>query len=236
MIKTAWQGVFELFISGINNYDLYKYHILTSNNVWINKSDPFAFYSELRPNTASKVFDIEKFIWTDGKYMECRKLNYDIPMNIYEMHLGSWIRDFDGRIFSYQELAGHLINYLKDNNFNYVEFLPLMEHPLDGSWGYQVTGFYSITSRYGNPYQLMQLINELHENDIGVIFDFVVVHMVTDEFGLSMFDGSPVYEYEGIVKRENSWGTFIDFSKGQTEVCASSINFFLNTILSNGMP
>ncbi|MCK9198186.1 MAG: 1,4-alpha-glucan branching protein GlgB [Bacilli bacterium] len=228
MIRTSWQGVFELFIPGINNYDQYKYHILTSNDIWINKSDPFAFYSELRPSTASKVFDIEKFVWNDDKYMKCRKLNYNLPMNIYEMHLGSWIRDFDGRVFSYQELESHLINYLKDNNFNYVEFLPLMEHPLDGSWGYQVTGFYSITSRYGNPYQLMHLIDELHKNGIGVIFDFVAVHMVTDEFGLSMFDGSPVYEYKDITRRKNNWGTSnFDFSKGQTRsFVASSMNFF----------
>ncbi|MDD3383607.1 MAG: 1,4-alpha-glucan branching protein GlgB [Bacilli bacterium] len=228
MNKVEWQGVFELFIPNLENYDQYKYHILTNDNTWIDKSDPFAFYSELRPSSASKIFNIEDFFWHDEGYMKNRKLDYNIPMNIYEMHLGSWIRDFDGRIFSYQEFVEHLIDYLKDNNFNYVEFLPLMEHPLDGSWGYQVTGFYSITSRYGNPYQLMHLIDELHLNGIGVIFDFVAVHMVKDEFGLSMFDGSPVYEYDDVKKRNNNWGTAnFDFSKGQTKsFVSSSINFF----------
>lgn len=215
MTKYAWQGVWQIFVPDLPEYSAYKYNVCQKNGNWVLKSDPYGFYSEHRPNTASKTFDIENFPWQDQEYLNKRDKNFNKPMSIYELHLNSWVRDFDGRVFSYEEIAQKIVDYVKDNNFTHIELLPVMEHPLDESWGYQVSGFFSITSRYGNPKQLMYLVDLLHRNGIGVIFDFVGVHFVKDEFGLYKFDGTRLYEYPDESRRKNSWGTSnFDYSKG----------------------
>jgi 1,4-alpha-glucan branching enzyme len=213
--KYSWQGVWQIFVPDLEEYQAYKFNVCQKNGNWVLKADPYAFFSEHRPSTASKTFDIEGFPWNDKNYLVNRDKNFDRPMSIYELHLNSWIRDYDNRVFSYEELAGKIVNYLKDNNFTHLELLPVMEHPLDESWGYQVSGFFAISSRYGNPKQLMYLVDLCHHHGIGVIFDFVGVHFVKDEFGLYKFDGTRLYEYPDEARRKNAWGTSnFDYSKG----------------------
>jgi 1,4-alpha-glucan branching enzyme len=215
MSKHSWQGVWQIFIPNLPEYTAYKYNICQKNGNWALKADPYAFYAEHRPNTASKTFDIQGFPWQDKKYMEKRDKHFNKAFSIYELHLNSWVRDFDNRVFSYEEIAQKIVDYIKDNNYTHIELLPVMEHPLDESWGYQVSGFFAITSRYGNPKQLMYLVDLCHQNNIGVIFDFVGVHFVKDDFGLYKFDGSRLYEYPDESRRKNSWGTSnFDYSKG----------------------
>ncbi|MDD3422456.1 MAG: 1,4-alpha-glucan branching protein GlgB [Bacilli bacterium] len=231
MNKVEWQGVFELFIPNIPEYTMYKYRIVTKNNQIIDKGDPYGFYSELRPGGSSKTFNLEGYEWQDGNYLENRTFkgkSLNLPVNIYEMHLNGWKQKKDGSSYSYEEMIPELVPYLKKHHFTHVEFLPLMEHPMDKSWGYQVTGFYSITSRYGEPKQLMKLIDALHQAGIGVIFDFVGVHLVKDEFGLTRFDGTYLYEYSEASRRDNEWGTSnFDYNKGQTKsFLISCINFY----------
>lgn len=227
MEKVDINGVWQTFVPGLKDYHVYKYHILTSYGAWIDKIDPFAFFSEMRPKNASKTFDIDGFVWMDGDYIKNRDLNFNKPMNIYEMHLGSWVKVND-RFLSYEELAEKLVLYLKDKGYTHVELLPISEHPLDMSWGYQCTGYFSATSRYGNPKQLMQLVNVLHQNGIGVIFDFVPVHFVKDEFGLVNFDGAPIFEYDDEERKFNSWGSLnFDYNKGPVKsFLTSAANYY----------
>ena len=220
MIKVNSLGLWSLFIPGIKEGIRYKYYIVNkhSGNAKY-KSDPYAVFSELRSNTASIVNEEHKFRWTDKKWINKRdKENiYKSPINIYEMHLGSWKRK-DGKLYTYKELCDLLPEYLVEMGYTHVEFMPLTEHPLDASWGYQGTGYYSVTSRYGNPKELKELINVLHKNNIGVILDWVPGHFCKDDHGLYMFDGSPTYEYEEGWKAENKgWGT-ANFDLGRPEV------------------
>ncbi len=214
-------GIFELYLENVREWDKYKYMIVTKNDETIFKSDPYAFFSDNRPETCSKVYDIEGYIWHDKEYLDRRK-NSDLihePLNIYEMNIGSWMNKPDGSFNKYNELPKLLIPYLKDMGFNAVEFMPLGEFPLDESWGYQGTGYYSITSRYGVPKDFMYLVDELHKANIKVIVDWVPGHISKDPHGLYNFDGSHLYEFDDEFKRENvEWGTAnLDLSKGTTK-------------------
>ena len=195
MNKVDDSGVFETFVPGLMNYQTYKFHFRNARGEWVDKADPFAFYSEMRPGSCSKLYDIEGFPWDDGKWMRERDRNFDRPMAIYEIHLGSWRGERWGRNPSYEEVADDLIPYLQEMGYTHVEVMPIVQYPFDGSWGYQATGFYSVDSRYGNPKQLMSLVNRLHQAGIGVILDFAPVHFATDSYSLRDFDGTHLYEY-----------------------------------------
>lgn len=219
MKKTNDNGIWSIFIPNIKEGTRYKYYILGRNNKGIYKSDPYAFYSEIRPSTASIVKKKDKFKWTDRRWVNRRKSfnPLNIPINIYEMHLGSW-KKANNEFLTYRELINILPKYLKEMEYTHVEFMPLCEYPLDASWGYQITGYYSVNSRYGNSLDLKELINELHRNDIGVILDWVPGHFCRDEHGLFKFDGTSTYEYEEDWKADNKgWGT-ANFDLGKNEV------------------
>lgn len=225
--KVHPQGFFQITIHRNMEYELYKYEIITTSGEILHKSDPFGFYHELRPGNASKVYDIDGYEWHDQLFIEHRKPLDKEPVLIYEVHLGSWRRKFGG-FKPYNEVCHELIEYVKNQGFTHIELMPIYEHPLDDSWGYQGTGFYSATSRYGSPKDLMYLIDQCHQNNIGVIIDWVLGHINKDSFGLSRFDGSFLYEYEDGFKRENvTWGTVnLDFSKGITKSFMSSALHF----------
>ncbi|HEY5563673.1 MAG TPA: 1,4-alpha-glucan branching protein GlgB [Clostridiaceae bacterium] len=219
MKKGEDDSIWSLFIPGVQKYDIYKYEIHTSQGSVILKCDPYAFYSELSPSTASKIVDLN-YVWEDSKYMENMKKEYvyNEPLNIYEVHLGSWKRKDKDTEPSYRELAENLISYVLDMGYTHIEILPIMEHPFGGSWGYQATGYYSITSRYGLPEDFMYFVNKCHENNIGVILDWVPGHFCKDDPGLYKFDGTHLYEYEDPAKGENyDWGTS-NFDLGKKEV------------------
>lgn len=220
MEKVNKRGVWSIFIQGLKEGTKYKYFIINKNSLnGVYKADPYAMFSELRPNTASIITDECKFRWSDKRWTNKREKT-DIlksPVNIYEMHLGSW-KTKEGEFLTYKELCDELPKYLTEMGYTHVEFMPLIEHPLDASWGYQGTGYYSVTSRYGNPEGLKELINVLHKNNIGVILDWVPGHFCKDEHGLYHFDGSPTYEYQEGWKAENKgWGT-ANFDLGRPEV------------------
>lgn len=213
-------GLWSLFIPRLKEGLKYKYYVEQADGKIVLKSDPYGVYSEVRPNTASVLCEKTKIRWTDKKWLNKRKeTNYfESPMNIYELHLGSWKRKEDNKFMSYEELSNILPKYVKDMGYTHVELMPLNEHPLDASWGYQATGYYSVTSRYGNIKGLKKLINALHKEDIGIILDWVPGHFCKDEQGLYMFDGTPTYEYEEGWKADNKgWGTF-NFDLGKPEV------------------
>lgn len=219
MKKINDKGMWSVFIPNIKEGTKYKYYILGRDNKGVYKSDPYALYSEVRPNTASIVKKRDRFKWTDRRWVDKRKAfdPLNIPINIYEMHLGSWKKN-DDEFLTYRELIKVLPKYLKEMAYTHVEFMPLCEYPLDASWGYQITGYYSINSRYGNALDFKELINELHKNDIGVILDWVPGHFCRDEHGLFKFDGTPTYEYEETWKADNKgWGT-ANFDLGKNEV------------------
>ncbi len=232
------RGIFEIEVPEINHdFISYKFHILTNKNKWIDKADPYAFFSELRPNTASKTFDIHTYRFQDQRWMNQRNKNLHSPLNIYELHLGSFLKKEDLSWYNYEEIADKLVDYIKMNHFTHVEFMPLLEHPFDGSWGYQGSGFFSITSRYGNPNQLKYLIDRLHQNHIGVIMDYVVLHFVKDAFALGNFDGSHLFESYYLDKRYSQWDTYLfDFSKPEVmSYVLSSISYLLKYFHIDGI-
>lgn len=213
-------GIFVGFIEGLEQGALYKYRIVSSEDEVFLKSDPYAFYSERRPNTASIVYGLPEFEWSDAAWYSSRQKipSYERPLLIYEAHAGSWKIKGKEDYYTYAELANMLVPYVVEWGYTHIEFLPLMEHPLDQSWGYQVTGFYSPTSRYGSPEQLKQLINECHRQGIGVILDWVPGHFCKDEHGLRRFDGSPLYEGADWKRAELPlWGT-LSFDYARSEV------------------
>ncbi|MFG6384741.1 MAG: 1,4-alpha-glucan branching protein GlgB [Lachnospiraceae bacterium] len=217
-------GIYELFVPEASEGDLYKFYIETPEGEKLYKADPFANYAELRPGNASAVTDINSFKWTDKKWMEKRKACKDIhmqPMAIYEVHPGSWMRHpgrEDEGFYSYRELAVRLTEYVKEMGYTHVELMGISEYPFDGSWGYQVTGYYAPTSRYGKPEDFAYLVDYLHKNDIGVILDWVPAHFPRDAHGLAEFDGTCLYEYADPRKGEHpDWGTKI-FDYGKNEV------------------
>lgn len=220
MRKLDYSGIFELFIPGKYVGEIYKYEICAKSGRVFMKSDPYAFSSEVRPANASRIVDLS-YNWKDSKWIAKRETD-DIdsePMAIYEMHMGSWKRPEDGREFyNYRDIASRLAEYLQMMNYNYVELMPIMEHPYDPSWGYQVTGYYAPTSRYGSPTDFMYFVDYLHSKGIGVIIDWVPAHFPKDEHGLGRFDGTCLYEHEDPRRGEHPhWGTYI-FNYGRNEV------------------
>ena len=220
MRKLDYSGIYELFIPGKLVGEIYKYEIKAKSGQVFMKSDPYAFSSEVRPANASRIVDIS-YKWKDAAWMEKRedKNTDEQPMAIYEMHLGSWKRPTDGREFyNYRDIASLLADYLLMMNYNYVELMPIMEHPYDPSWGYQVTGYYAPTSRYGSPADFMYFVDYLHSKGIGVILDWVPAHFPKDEHGLGRFDGTALYEHEDPRRGEHPhWGTYI-YNYGRNEV------------------
>lgn len=221
-MRRLWDsGIFEIFIPGVEKGDLYKYEVKFRGGMFELKADPYANETQLRPDNASVVTDLEEFDWTDDIWISKRKeMNYDkLPMSIYELHLGSWKKPEDGREFyNYKELAPMLADYIKEMGYTHIEIMPVMEHPLDASWGYQVTGYYAPTSRYGSPKDFMYFMNYMHEQGIGIILDWVPAHFPRDTFGLSNFDGTCLYEH--LDPRQGShphWGTLI-YNYGRPEV------------------
>ena len=220
MRKLDYSGIYELFIPGKLVGEIYKYEIKAKSGQVFMKSDPYAFSSEVRPANASRIVDIS-YKWKDTAWMEKRETkDTDAqPMAVYEMHLGSWKRPTDGReFFNYRDIASLLADYLLMMNYNYVELMPIMEHPYDPSWGYQVTGYYAPTSRYGSPADFMYFVDYLHSKGIGVILDWVPAHFPKDEHGLGRFDGTALYEHEDPKRGEHPhWGTYI-YNYGRNEV------------------
>ncbi len=237
MNKVDLAGVWELFIPGLSNYQSYKYHFKNAKGYYVDKADPYAFYSEYRPNSCSRLFDIEGFIWHDKPFLQTRSRNFDKAMSIYEMHLGSWKGQVEGRNLSYEEIADHLIPYLKEHAYTHIEIMPITQYPFDGSWGYQATGFFSVDSRYGNPMQLMSFVDRMHQAGIGVILDYVVVHFASDLYGLIDFDGSKVYEYSDPRNTFSQWGS-PQFDLGKDPVRSflmSGVNYFLSYFHFDGI-
>ena len=223
-LEPAGIGIFEAFIPKAELGDLYKYLIITPDGRKLYKADPYANYAEVRPGTASRIADIEHFKWTDDKWMDKRKQTEDVyaePMAIYEVHPGSWMRHpgrEDDGYYSYREMAAALTKYVKGMGYSHVELMGISEYPYDGSWGYQVTGYYAPTSRYGTPEDFVYLVNYLHKHGIGVILDWVPAHFPKDAHGLADFDGCPLYEYADPPMGEHpEWGTKI-FDYGKSEV------------------
>nr|MCR5735798.1 1,4-alpha-glucan branching protein GlgB [Lachnospiraceae bacterium] len=216
-------GIYDCFVEGLAEGQMYKYLITDDKGMKHYKADPFANYAELRPGNASVTTDIENLKWTDGTWMKKRSETdiFTQPIAIYECHIGSWMRhpgrDDDG-FYNYREFADRVVDYLKDMHYTHIELIGIAEHPFDGSWGYQVTGYYAPTSRYGTPKDFMYLVNKLHKNNIGVILDWVPAHFPKDAHGLANFDGSCLYEYADPRKGEHpDWGTKI-FDYGKAEV------------------
>ena len=213
--------IWEVFIPDIEEGAVYKYAIEPQwGGPRIMKADPYGFYAEKKPNTASRVYDLSKYEWKDGDWFEQKKResSYERPMLTYEVHAGSWRRTKDGEYLSYRDLADQLIDYVKKMNYTHIEFMPLCEHPFDGSWGYQITGYYAVTSRFGTPDDFRYLVDKAHENGIAIIMDWVPGHFCKDEQGLRHFDGQTLYESDNEQLAENwEWGT-TNFDYGRTEV------------------
>lgn len=213
----TWQCV----VSGVKEFDKYKYFIVSADGRGeMEKADPYAFHSETRPGTASKFYELDGYEWKDSAWMTERKQKdiYGSPMNIYEVHAGSWKIHDDGNPYTYRELAKELVPYVKGMGYTHIELMPLSEFPFDGSWGYQVTGYFAATSRFGTPHDFMYFIDTCHKNGIGVILDWVPAHFPKDAHGLANFDGEALYEYKDSRKGEHKqWGTKI-FDFGRTEV------------------
>lgn len=212
-------GIWSIFTTDLEEGDIYKYNVVGCDNVSRLKSDPYGTFSELRPKTASIVYEGKNYDWKDEKYFEDKNkktLNNE-PMNIYEVHLGSWKRKWDGNFFSFEELY-EMIDYVKNMGYTHIELMPITEHPLDMSWGYQTVGYYATTSRHGNPNEFKAFVDKCHENNLGIILDFAYSHFCKDIHGLYRFDGSPQFEYADPLKAENlGWGT-VHFDLGKPEV------------------
>ena len=226
MYRISDSGVWELFIEGVWEFACYKYCVETPWNDRIMKTDPYAFHCETRPDNASRVYYIDGYEWNDASWYEYKKENehHKQPINVYEMNAGSWRKFEDGNQFSYRKLADELVPYVKEMGYTHIEFMPLTEYPFDGSWGYQVTGYFAATSRYGEPKDLMYLIDRCHQEGIGVILDWVPAHFPKDAHGLGRFDGTGCYEYEDWrIGEHKEWGTYI-FNYGRYEVTSFLIS------------
>lgn len=239
MTQKWHQNVYECYVEHAGKGMLYKYRIYGRDGGMTEHCDPYGFSMELRPNFASVIVDLKEYTFTDEKWIGKRDKNYNKPMNIYEMHLGSWHRNPQDKngYYRYEEIADRLISYVKENHFNYIEFLPLSEHPFDGSWGYQNTGFFAPTSRYGEPKGLKELVDKCHKNNIGVIMDFVPVHFARDGYGLSRFDGTYLYEYDNRDVGESEWGSY-NFLHARGEVRSflqSAANYWLSEFHFDGI-
>ena len=235
------RGIWSCFRERAGQGDIYQFIITTKTLEKHYRSDPFAFYSEVRPKNASILYDMDSYQWSDGDWLACRDKNYEKPLNIYEMHFGSW-RIKEGkyeteRFYRYEEMADILIPYIKEMGYTHIELLPLTEHPFDGSWGYQATGYYSATSRYGDPNGLKTFIDRCHASGIGVILDFVPVHFARDFFALHIYDGGYVFESENENERYSEWNTALfDYSKPHVlSFMKSAVNFWIEKYHIDGI-
>ena len=233
-------GLWEKFIPGLKQFDTYKYAVTSAQGKTVLKADPYAFHAETRPGTASKLYDLPDYRWGDGAWRASRaSAPVDrSPLNIYEVHLGSWRRRENGDFYDYRSLAHDLADYVAGLGYNCVELMPVTEYPLDDSWGYQCTGYFAATSRYGTPEDLMYLIDHLHQKGICVILDWVPSHFCKDEHGLIDFDGTPCYEYADPLKREHAgWGTRVfDYGRGEVRsFLLSSAAFWLRKFHVDGL-
>lgn len=240
MRKVSVWGVWSLFIPGVQEGEYYKYEIVTAEGAVLLKADPYAFRSELAPGTASRVCALGGYRWGDRAWQESRahRSVYRSPVNIYEVHLGTWKKKSGGEHLTYTELADELIPYVKDMGYTHIELLPLAEHPYERSWGYQATGYYSVTSRFGTPQQFMQFVDRCHQAGIGVILDWVPGHFVKDEHGLRQFDGKPLYECADPERAEKQeWGTLaFDFAKPEVvSFLISNALFWLDVYHIDGL-
>ena len=235
-------GIWEAFVPGLRRYDAYQYAIHKEDGSFVGKADPYGFHAATRPDVSTKIYDLweNAYQWGDQSWLEYRSkyVPYTGPMNIYECHLGSWRRTGEGEFLSYRDIASYLVPYVKEMGFTHVELLPVTEHPLDASWGYQCTGYFAATSRFGTPDDLKYLIDQLHQAGIGVIMDWVPAHFPRDAFGLYHFDGTPTYEYADPRKGEHpDWGTQV-FDYGRNEVRSflfSSAMFWLEEYHMDGL-
>ncbi|MCA9889977.1 MAG: 1,4-alpha-glucan branching enzyme, partial [Anaerolineae bacterium] len=221
MVRHENSGIWELFIPELEEWTIYKFHIKSHNMGYTaEKIDPYSFHFQMRPKTGSVVVDLTTYAWQDDDWMEERaQVNpLEGPMSIYEVHLGSWRRDEDDEWLTYRELADQLVTYVVDMGYTHIELMPVAEHPFDGSWGYQVTGYYAATSRYGSPQDFMYLVDQCHQSGIGVILDWVPAHFPKDGWALSYYDGTHLYSHEDPRQGEHpDWGTYI-FNYGRNEV------------------
>ena len=229
MRRLGESGIWELFLPAAAEGDKYKFHVTQCDGRVVDKTDPYGVYAEVRPNNASVLYPLKRYKWKDRRWMTARR-KYDFrtaPMNIYEVHLGSWKRAEGDRFLTYTELAEQLIPYVKEMGYTHIEMLPVEEHPFDGSWGYQVTGYYAPTSRYGSPDEFKQFVDACHQNGISVILDWVPAHFPKDDFALARFDGTALYEHQDPRLGEHiQWGTYI-FNYGRKEAA----NFLLANAL-----
>ena len=233
-------GIWECFLPGGQPYDAYKFAVTGADGVLRYKADPYAFHAETRPGTSSKLYTIDGYQWGDGAWLEHRHSHqvYSAPLNIYEVHLGSWRRRENGDFIDYRDLARQLAPYVKELGFNYVELLPITEYPLDDSWGYQCTGYFAPTSRYGTPEDFMFFVDYMHQQGIGIILDWVPAHFCKDEHGLYEFDGTRCYEYEDLRKGEHAaWGTRVfDYARPEVKsFLLSSVSFWLREYHIDGI-
>ncbi len=240
MERISEQGIFACFIPDVAQFDGYKYLITTKAGVQIFKSDPYAYHFETRPGTAAKVFDLDGYAWGDDAWIAAHwpATCYDKPVNIYELHAGSWRVYEDGNFYDYRALADALVPYVKEMGYTHVELMPVTEYPFDGSWGYQVTGYYAPTSRYGTPHDFMYFVDTMHQNGIGVLMDWVPAHFPKDAFGLCEFDGGYCYEDRNPLKREHEeWGTRVfDFERPEVQsFLVSNALFWLQTYHIDGI-
>lgn len=231
---------YTLHVKEAHHFQMYKYRITGADGKVVDHSDPFAFYSELRPGTASRIYDMNRYAFHDEAWMKKRNRYFDKPLNIYEMHMGSWKKKDEHNPawwYNYREVADMLVPYLLENGYNAVEIMPLSEYPDDASWGYQATGFYAITSRYGEPDDLRYFIDICHRNNISVILDFITVHFAINFDGLAMFDGTPLYEYPNSAVQNSEWGS-CNFMHSRPEVrcyLQSAIDFLLTAYHFDGI-
>lgn len=239
MEKEGQSGIYTFFSKEAKKGQMYKYRIFQRDGKIVEHADPYGFGMELRPHSASMIVDLKEYQFTDEKWLEARDKNYNKPMNIYEVHLGSWHTNPNNENgwYTYSEVVDLLIPYVMEQGYTHIEFLPLSEHPADCSWGYQITGFFSPTSRYGTVKELKELVDKCHRAGIGVIMDFVPVHFAMDDYALACFDGTPLYEYPNEDVGYSEWGSY-NFIHSRGEVCSflqSAANYWLKEFHFDGI-